>query len=340
MNITLLTGGLSSEREVSLSSGRGILKALRNLGHEVTVIDPIFGKEKVEEEQIFRDKVSKDYPTLDKIKVLQKESSRKLLECINSDLFDNVDLAFLGLHGKYGEDGKIQTLLELRGIKYTGSGVQSSCVAMDKDYSKIVFYRMGIPTPDWKALADAGDADYDECLKRFGSPLVIKPNDEGSTVGLSIVNNKEDFDKGIKLAFNYSDKVLVEKYIKGRELTVSIIDGNAYPVIEIVPNEGFYDYEHKYSKGMSKYICPALIPEEVSKKAMEMALVANKALGCKVYSRVDFLMTDTNELFCLEVNTLPGMTELSLVPMAANASGLDFNGLINKIIHSSLKKYE
>jgi D-alanine-D-alanine ligase len=340
MNIALLTGGLSSEREVSLSSGRGILKALRSLGHKVVVIDPIFGKEKFEEEHIFRDKVSKEYPTLDKIRDLQRDSSRKLLECINSALFDDVDLAFLGLHGKYGEDGKIQTLLELRGVKYTGSGIQSSCVAMDKDYSKIVFYRMGIPTPDWKALTDTGDANYDECLNRFGNPLVIKPNDEGSTVGLTIVSNKEDFHKGVDLAFKYSEKVLVEKYIKGRELTVSIIDGTAYPVIEIVPNEGFYDYEHKYSKGMSKYVCPALIPEEVSRKAMEMALVANKALGCKVYSRVDFLMTETNELYCLEVNTLPGMTELSLVPMAAKASGIDFNGLIDKIIHSSLKKYE
>jgi len=340
MNIALLTGGLSSEREVSLSSGRGILKALFSLGHNVKVIDPIFGKEKVEEEQIFKDKVSREYPTLDKIRILQKESSRKLLDCINSDLFDDIDLAFLGLHGKYGEDGKIQTLLELRGIKYTGSGVQSSCIAMDKDYSKIVFYRNEIPTPDWKALSDLTDADYVECSKRFGNPIVIKPNDEGSTVGLSIVNNEEDFYKGINLAFSYSEKVLVEKYIKGRELTVSIIDGNAYPVIEIVPNEGFYDYEHKYSKGMSKYVCPADIPVEVSEKAKEMALIANKALNCKVYSRVDFLMTDTNELFCLEVNTLPGMTELSLVPMAANASGLDFNGLINKIIHSSLGKYE
>lgn len=340
MNIALLTGGLSSEREVSLSSGRGILKALRNSGYNVIVVDPIFGKEKIEEEEIFKDMVSKEYPTLDKIRDLQKGSSRKMLECIDSDLFDNIDLAFIGLHGKYGEDGKIQTLLELRGIKYTGSGVQSSCVAMDKDFSKIVFYRMGIPTPDWVALTDFSDANYGECLKRFGSPLVIKPNDEGSTVGLSIVDNEDDFNKGIKLAFNYSEKVLVEKYIKGRELTVSIIDGTAYPVIEIVPKEGFYDYAHKYSKGMSDYVCPAVIPDEVSKRAMDMALASDKALGCKVYSRVDFLMTESSELFCLEVNTLPGMTELSLVPMAAKAMGMDFNGLINKIIHSSLKKYE
>ncbi len=340
MNIALLTGGLSSEREVSLSSGRGILKALRALGHKVSVIDPIFGKELVDEELIFKDKVTKEYPTLEKIRVLQKENSRKLLECAESELFNDIDLAFLGLHGKYGEDGKIQTLLELRGIKYTGSGIQSSCVAMDKDFSKIVFNRTGILTPDWISVTNINDINFDDCIKRFGSPLVIKPNDEGSTVGLSIVDNKDDFIKGVNLALSYSEKVLIEKYIKGRELTVSIIDENAYPVIEIVPKEGFYDYEHKYSKGMSNYVCPALIPDSVSTKAKEMALAANKAIGCRVYSRVDFLMTESNDLYCLEVNTLPGMTELSLVPMAAKASGMDFNSLIDKIIRSSLLKYE
>ncbi len=340
MNIALLTGGLSSEREVSLSSGRGILKALRALGHKVSVIDPIFGKELVDEELILKDKVTKEYPTLEKIRVLQKENSRKLLECAESELFNDIDLAFLGLHGKYGEDGKIQTLLELRGIKYTGSGIQSSCVAMDKDFSKIVFNRTGILTPDWISVTNINDINFDDCIKRFGSPLVIKPNDEGSTVGLSIVDNKDDFIKGVNLALSYSEKVLIEKYIKGRELTVSIIDENAYPVIEIVPKEGFYDYEHKYSKGMSNYVCPALIPDSVSTKAKEMALAANKAIGCRVYSRVDFLMTESNDLYCLEVNTLPGMTELSLVPMAAKASGMDFNSLIDKIIRSSLLKYE
>ena len=164
MNIALLTGGLSSEREVSLSSGRGILKALRALGYKVSVIDPIFGKELVDEELIFKDKVTKEYPTLEKIRVLQKENSRKLLECAESELFNDIDLAFLGLHGKYGEDGKIQTLLELRGIKYTGSGIQSSCVAMDKDFSKIVFNRTGILTPDWISVTNINDINFDDCI--------------------------------------------------------------------------------------------------------------------------------------------------------------------------------
>lgn len=339
MKIALLTGGLSSEREVSLSSGRGILKGLRNTGHEVKVIDPINGKELVEEEIVFKDIVSKEYPTLDKIRQLQKESSRKLLECINSDLFDDIDLVFIGLHGKYGEDGKLQTLLELRGLKYTGSGIQSSAIAMDKDVSKLVFERNGIQTPPWKALYSIDGADYNEFISLFGSPLVIKPNDEGSTVGLTIAKSEEEFKRGIETAFNYSEKVLVEKYIKGRELTVSVIDGNAYPVIEIIPFDGFYDYEHKYSKGKSKYVCPAEIPEETAEIAKELVLKAYMALNSKVYARVDFLMTEKNELYCLEVNTLPGMTELSLVPMAAKAMNMGFDSLINKIVDSSLGKY-
>lgn len=340
MNIALLTGGLSSEREVSLSSGRGILSGLRNLGHSVIVIDPIYGKELTTEEIIFKDTVSKQYPTLEKIKLLQEEGSRKLIDCINSDLFNNTELVFIGLHGKFGEDGKIQTLLDLRGLKYTGSGVQSSFVAMDKDLSKLIFERNGILTPDWMVLYNSKEANYHECVKLFGNPIVIKPNDEGSTVGLTIVKDETEFNKGIDIAFHYSEKVLVEKYIKGRELTVAIIDEVAYPVIEIVPNEGFYDYEHKYSKGMSNYVCPAVIDNNIAEEAKKLALDAYKALNCKVYARVDFLLTDSNKLYCLEVNTLPGMTELSLVPMAAKTLNMDFKDLIKKIIDSSLKKYD
>lgn len=340
MKIALLTGGLSSEREVSLSSGRGILKGLRDLGHNVVVIDPIYGDNMFDEDLVFKDKVSKEYPTLEKIRKLQKESSHKLIDCINSELFNGIDLVFIGLHGKFGEDGKIQTLLELKGLKYTGSGIQSSAVAMDKDLSKLIFEKNNILTPNWLALYSENNVKYNECINLLGSPIVIKPNDEGSTVGLTIAKNIEEFFSGITTAFTYSEKVLLERYIKGRELTVSIIDGEPYPVIEIVPNEGFYDYEHKYSKGMSTYVCPAVIPEEVAEKAKNLASKAYNALNCKVYARVDFLLTEEKDLYCLEVNTLPGMTELSLVPMAAKALKMDFNNLIKKIIDSSLKKYD
>lgn len=340
MNIALLTGGLSSEREVSLSSGRGILNGLRNLGHNVRIIDPIYGSEHVSEDVIFKDKITKEYPTQEKLRVLYRDNSRKLIECINSDLFNDIDLVFIGLHGKYGEDGKIQTLLELRGLKYTGSGVQSSAIAMDKDLSKLYFLKHNIPTPDWIGIYGKDIVDYEGCIKKFGTPVVIKPCDEGSTVGLTIARNKQEFYEGLNIASSYSDKIIVEKYIKGKELTVTIIDNEAFPVIEIVPHDGYYDYEHKYSKGMSNYICPARIPEEVADEAKKLSLIAFRALNCKVYARVDFLLSETNELYCLEVNTLPGMTELSLVPMAAKASNIDFDNLIKKIIDSSLKKYD
>ncbi len=340
MKIALLAGGLSSEREVSLSSGRGVLNGLRNLGHNVVVIDPIYGDSMADEDLIFKDKISKEFPTLEKIRLLQKESSHKLIDCINSDFFNDIELVFIGLHGKYGEDGKIQTLLELKGLKYTGSGIQASAVAMDKDLSKLVFEKNNILTPEWLTLYSENNVKYDESILQLGNPLVIKPNDEGSTVGLTIANNEEEFYLGIKTAFNYSDKVLLERYIKGRELTVSIIDSKAYPVIEIVPHEGFYDYEHKYSKGKSTYVCPAVIQQDVAEKAKEFALNAYNALNCKVYARVDFLLTEEKDLYCLEVNTLPGMTELSLVPMAAKALKMDFDNLIKTIIDSSLKKYE
>ncbi|MDD5360496.1 MAG: D-alanine--D-alanine ligase [Ignavibacteria bacterium] len=339
MNIALLTGGLSAEREVSLSSGRGILKALRSLGHNVIVIDPIYGDKRVDEDVIFQDVVSKDYPALEKIKKLQGSNARRMLDCVNSDLFDNIDMAFLGLHGKFGEDGKIQTLLELRGIKYTGSGITASTFAMDKDIAKTVFKENGISTPEWIALKREDEYNIKEFLRIFGKPLVIKPNDEGSTVGLTIASDEKELEKGIKLAFSYSDKILVEKHVKGRELTVSIVDGKAYPVVEIKPKEGFYDYEHKYTKGKTEYVCPAVISAAVSDKAKEIALNAFELSGCDVYARVDFLLTADDELSCLEVNTLPGMTELSLVPMSVRAEGMEFNVLIDTIIKASLKKY-
>jgi D-alanine-D-alanine ligase len=339
MNIALLTGGLSAEREVSLSSGRGILKALRSLGHNVIVIDPIYGDKRVEEDVIFQDVVSKDYPALEKIKKLQGDNARRMLDCVNSDLFDNINMAFLGLHGKFGEDGKIQTLLELRGIKYTGSGITASTFAMDKDIAKTVFKENGITTPEWIALKREDEYNIKEFLRIFGKPLVIKPNDEGSTVGLTIASDEKELEKGINLAFSYSDKILVEKHVKGRELTVSIVDGKAYPVVEIIPKEGFYDYEHKYTKGRTTYVCPAEITAAVSDKAKEIALNAFTFSGCEVYARVDFLLTSDDELSCLEVNTLPGMTELSLVPMSVKAEGMEFNVLIDTIIKASLKKY-
>lgn len=345
MNIILITGGPSAEREVSIASSKSILKALRDSGHNVKVVDPVNGVEDVSEEEIFKSTVRKESPSPEKLNEIRKNSDRKILQCINSDIFDNTDLVFLGVHGKFGEDGKIQTLLELRGVKYSGSDVFSSALAMDKDISKIVFESIGVKTPSWIALQKRDAEDYFELnriiLDEIGYPCVIKPNDEGSTVGLSIIQpDVEDIQlqKAVELAFQYSDKVLVEQHIKGRELTATIIGNETYPIIEIRPKDGFYDYEHKYTKGMTEYFCPADIPQEIENSVRKNALNAHIALGCEVYSRVDFILDDKNELYCLEVNTLPGMTETSLVPKSAAAKGMSFRELIEKLIELSLAK--
>jgi D-alanine-D-alanine ligase len=344
LNILLLTGGLSSEREVALSSGRAILKALRENGHNVKVVDPIYGSENVSEKNIFKDFIKRDYPSDAQIRELQKTAARKLLESIQSPLFDNIDLVFIGLHGKYGEDGKVQTLLEMRGKKYTGSGILASNLAMSKEISKTIFRYNNIRTPDWILVTKDDKFNPQDIFFRITNelrfPCVIKPDDEGSTVGLTIIyeSDEEKTKKAIELAFNYTNKIIIEKYIKGREITVPVIGADSFPVIEIKPKEGFYDYEHKYTKGMTEYVCPAEIQNEVAKDAQQIALTAYKSLGCSVYSRVDFILNELNELYCLEVNTLPGMTDTSLVPKSALQNGINFNELVEKIIKLSLEK--
>lgn len=341
MNIIVLTGGISSERNVALASGKGIAEALRKSGHNVRVIDPVYGSAQPSESEIFDSHpvIGSEFPTASELKIY---SNRKVIECINSVLFDNTDIVFLGLHGKFGEDGKIQSLLEMRGLNYTGSRVTASAMAMDKDISKIMFRHYGIPTPRWFML-DRQNYSMQEVDKRikdeFGYPAVVKPNDEGSTVGLSITQpDVEDvqLEKALTLALEYSDKIMIEEYIEGKELTVAVLGDEALPVVEIKPIDGFYDYEHKYTKGKTNYLCPADIAHPLSVELQEQAMLAHRSLGCKAYSRVDFRLNSDGEYFCLEVNTLPGMTELSLVPQAAKSSGISFPELVNKIIDLSL----
>lgn len=343
MNITVLTGGTSAERNVALATGKAIAKALRDSGNNVKVVDPIYGAAQPEEDKIFQDRpaIGKEFPTAEELNLY---SNRKVIKCINSDIFNDTDIVFLALHGKFGEDGRIQSLLEMRGVKYTGSGVTSSAMAMDKNISKILFNHYGIPTAKWLMLKKGVNEPraIDESIKlTIGYPAVIKPNDEGSTVGLSIVQpDVEDIQLGKALddAFAYSTNVMAEEYIEGRELTVAILGDEILPIVEIKPKDGFYDYEHKYTKGFTEYFCPADLPEKLAKDISEKALLAHKSLGCEVYSRVDFRLNNLGEAYCLEVNTLPGMTELSLVPKAAGASGYNFGQLLNRIIELSLKK--
>ena len=343
MNIIVLTGGTSAERNVALASGRAIAGALRSSGHTVKVIDAIYGAVQPVEDSIFegRAAIGQEFPSAEELK---KYSNKKVIECINSDIFDNTDIVFLGLHGKFGEDGRIQSLLEMRGVKYTGSGVTSSAMAMDKDISKIMFNHFGVPTPRWFMMEkwNYSIAEIDRRIKdSFDYPAVVKPNDEGSTVGLSIVQpDVEDVQlaAGIEGAFAYSDKIMIEEFIEGRELTVAVLGDEALPVVEIKPKDGFYDYEHKYTKGMTEYICPADLPKSLAEELREKSIVAHNSLGCKVYSRVDFRLSPIGEYYCLEVNTLPGMTALSLVPKGALATGMQFEALLSKIVELSLQK--
>ena len=326
--VALLVGGTSPERAVSKMSGKGILQALRTLQYPTIVIDPSYGlHQPKEEEQFF---LEKDITDL---------SNRNYIDAINSTMFDDVDVVFSAMHGKWAEDGTIQSLLELRGLKYTGSKVLASALAMDKEMSKIVFKQAGVQTAEWLTVNNS-EQNFESLIKdiknRIGFPCIIKPNDQGSTFGLTLVKAESEVKDGINLALQYSSKALIEKYIPGRELTVAVLLNEALPVLEIVPKSGMYDYKHKYTSGMSEYIVPANIPDEVAKKAQQQALTAFQALGCEGYARVDFRMNDKNELFCLEVNTLPGMTPTSLVPKAAKAVGISFEELINKILQQAL----
>jgi len=328
INIAVFIGGTSPEREVSKSSGQAIYNAIKELGYNCKLIDPAYGNYQPDMEDKFFSK--NDYSDI---------NNENILKTVNSNLLDDIDLVFIALHGKWGEDGIMQSLLELRGIKYTGSGVFSSMISMDKALSKIIFQKNNVNSADSFTITDRYiiDETINRIKTEFSYPCVVKPNDQGSTVGLTLVKKEDEVQSAIRSALQLSDIVLIEKYIAGREMTVAILEDTALPVLEIIPKSGFYDYKSKYTSGMSDYIVPADIPKDVFKNLQEQALMAFKSLRCKVYARVDFRLSEDNIPYCLEVNTLPGMTPTSLVPKMANAVGISFNELINRIIRNSLK---
>jgi len=285
-------GGPGEEREISLKSGKAIQLALEDIGYNVLGI------------------------TLE-----------NTLDDIISDLH-SVDLVFLGLHGSIGENGTIQGFLESLGIKYTGSDPLSSAICMDKNISKIIARDSKVNTPNWEIVTSDQTLDGDN--SEF--PLVIKPNDQGSTVGLTVVHDEPELGPALNLAFNYSSSVMVEQFIEGRELTVTLIGGKALPVCEIIPSHELYDYECKYTSGMSKYVCPAEIDLDLTERIQEITERLFNVLKCRHYSRADFRLDHENNLWFLEMNTLPGMTDTSLAPMAAKAAGFSFNDLIDRIV--------
>lgn len=336
MNIAVLLGGISPERNVSFASGKAIAEALLSRGHAITLIDPARGADCVLDMAQLQVAMDNEV-TLEELHSLKPEN---LLACVSSPVFNGIDCAFLALHGKYGEDGYMQSLLDLRGIRYTGSKMASSAIAMDKAVTKRLIHSVGIPTPEWVTVGAEHAEDYhflEEVRNDLRGAAVVKPNDQGSTVGVTIVEsgNLDDLARAIKTALQYSSLAIIEQFIPGREITVGVLGDEALPIVEIIPHEGFYDYKHKYSKGHTEYECPAALNEHDTEFIQGLALTAHHIAGCTAYSRVDFRLDDDGAPFCLEVNTLPGMTSQSLLPKGAAALGIEFDELCEKIIEFS-----
>lgn len=339
MNIAVICGGISTERNVSITGGKSVKEALLTLGHNVKLVDPAYGTDGLNSPD-FENANMSVATTLEDI---QKFPTRNYIECINSSIFDDVEVAFIVLHGQYGEDGLIQSLLEFRGIPYTGSGVAASSLAFDKIKTKLICASAGVLTPNW-TLVHRKDIDMEglgkEVKEVVGKQLVIKPNSQGSTIGLTIImdGNIHDIEDAVKLAAKYSDTVLIEEYIAGREITVGIVGEEVLPVIEIVTEDGFYDYEHKYTKGKTNYICPAEISPDIAEFTQNMAMTLYKAIGSRGFARIDFRLDDEGQPFCLELNSIPGFTSQSLVPMAAKEIGIEFADLCQMLIDIALEE--
>lgn len=325
--IAVILGGTSPERAVSKQSGKSIYEAVNKLGYKVKLIDPAYG--------IYQPEKIEDYFSDCDCGML---SNSNYIDAINSDLFDDIDLALIALHGKWGEDGTIQSLFELRGIKYTGSRVLGSSLSMDKARSKIMFTHFGVSTPKWIEAKKNIEISIikKQIIEKFGYPCIVKPNDQGSTIGLTKCSNESETEEAINLAFQFSQEVLIEEFIEGREITVGIIKDKILPLLEIIPKHELYDYECKYNDGMSEYIVPADVDEPVELELKRQAKLAYNSLGCEDYGRVDFRLTKEGVPYCFEINTLPGMTTHSLVPKMAKAAGIEFEKLVDMIIRSAL----
>ncbi len=327
ISIAILVGGTSPERAVSKESGKAMYEAVKTLGYKVRLVDPGYGlNQPTKIEDFFNDC---EYGIL---------SNENIISSINSPLFNEVDLALLALHGKWGEDGIIQSLLELKGTKYTGSGVLGSSLSMDKAKSKIIFNHFGVSTPKWietDRYVNLAELNT-QILDSIKYPCIVKPNDQGSTIGLSKCNAPDELEECIKLASQFSIGILLEEYIVGKELAVGIVKDVELPILEIIPKHELYDYECKYTDGMCEYIVPASLDKAVEQELQKQAFLAFDSLGCKDYSRVDFRVTEEGKPYCFEVNTLPGMTSHSLLPKMAKATGISFEELVDIIIQSAL----
>ena len=332
MNVTVMMGGTSAERDVSLASGVRIVQALRRRGHLVTPVDPAVG---VLSEQTFAQLthgvMRREPPSLDQLRGLERTELSPVLATLPA--VRTADAVFIGLHGGHGEDGTVQAMLDAAQVRYTGSGHLASALAMDKDLSKILFRAAGVTTADW-LMAPATAKDVEAAL---GWPVIVKPSKQGSTVGLTKVESPGELDAAVREALEFDDEVMIERFIPGRELTVGILGDEALPVGEIIPKHELYDYECKYTAGMAQEIFPADLPPSLSAQAQAQAGQAFRALKLRGYARIDFRLSDDGTFYCLEANTLPGMTELSLIPQAAAAAGISFDELCERIVQLALR---
>lgn len=341
MKVVILAGGTSTERDVSLSTGVMIYKALINKGHQVVLLDVFFGYEGEITDifEINRDwtknigTVKEDNPDIAQIRALRKDKSDSFFGPNVMPICAMSDIVFLALHGENGEDGKIQATFDLMGIKYTGTDYTSSALAMDKAISKELFSVYHIPTPDGIHVRKGEAVSWNKY------PCIVKVCNGGSSVGVSIANTFDEMESALTSAFAYGNEVIIEQFIKGREFSVGVIEGKALPIIEIAPLVGFYDYKNKYQAGSAVETCPAVLSEEITSKMQKAAEDVFVALRLKTYARMDFMLSEDNAIYCLEANTLPGMTPTSLLPQEAKAIGIDFEALCEKIIDISMKKY-
>lgn len=339
MHLTVLLGGVSAERDVSLSSGLRMAVGLREVGHDVRCFDPAAGlMSEAAERDLLASGVGSAPPSPADLAMLRQRTLSS--DWLSHPSIRMTECVVIGLHGGQGEDGTVQAALDLTGVPYTGSGHMGSALAMDKHLSKIVLRHAGVPTADWLMAPPLSDAplDPDAVARRIGWPVVVKPSRQGSTVGLSVVREPSELQKAVEEAYCHDDAVMVERFVAGRELTVGILGDQVLPAIEIEAVKELYDYECKYTPGMAKEFVADLPPETLG-RLNAYSLQAFRACGLSGYGRVDFRMDPDGGLWCLELNTLPGMTPTSLIPQAATAAGLLFPDLCHRIVELSLPSF-
>ncbi len=332
MKIAVLFGGTSEERDVSIASAAQIIPALRGLGHEVFAVDTATGRlPPADERRLLASGVAPEPPSTI---AMEQVRGRAIAFAPSATDIRSADVVFLALHGGAGEDGRLQAMLDLAGLGYTGSNHIASAAAMDKDLSKRLFRSAAVPTADW-LMAPAAAADIESAL---GWPVVVKPSKQGSTVGLTVVREKADLAAAITLAASFDDEVMVEKFIAGREFTVGVLEGAALPVGEIISPGEVFDYQAKYQVGGAREVFPADLPPAESAQLQEYALRAHRVLKLGAYSRVDFRRDANGGFWCLEANSLPGMTATSLLPQAAAVAGISFPELLERICKGAIRR--